>query len=557
MQYAGSGTSEELRRQAETKFREMMGSGWQSPRSDDSEQCFQELQLQQIEMEMQNKTLPRSGNQWEQVFDTMHGIITIQNQEMFIVCANKAAHTFFNTSLGELEGKKCYEVFSGVSRPCPGCPLLPTLEDREEHSSIIHNEKLGKTFQVFSNIISAKDEAMQYVLYNASDITEQKKIEEKLIHLHKMEAMGTLAGGIAHNFNNILQAIMGYADLAKRNLPMDSMAGDYIDAILRSSKRAARLVQQILTFSCKADQQRHNLQPHLIVQEALTQLRATLPTTISLEEHIDPACGSIHADQTSIQLVVVNICTNGWHAMENETGTLTVNLCRKEMCKEDLVGSDVLPGPFIKLSIQDTGWGMDKETLGRIFEPYFTTQDMSKCSGLGLAVVHGIVKSLHGFIEVESKPGKGSTFHVYIPALAETVATPAEAGTNDIAKGRERILVVDDDFVIAEMNRRILELLGYTVAVTTSSKEALAQVRAHGDDFDLVLTDQCMPNLSGVELAREIVRIRPDLPIILCSGYISNVTKEEALACGIRKYVMKPVELSTLSRIVREVLDEE
>jgi CheY-like chemotaxis protein len=171
--------------------------------------------------------------------------------------------------------------------------------------------------------------------------------------------------------------------------------------------------------------------------------------------------------------------------------------------------------------------------------------------------VHGIVKSLHGFIEVESKPGKGSTFHVYIPALAETVATPAEAGTNDIAKGRERILVVDDDFVIAEMNRRILELLGYTVAVTTSSKEALAQVRAHGDDFDLVLTDQCMPNLSGVELAREIVRIRPDLPIILCSGYISNVTKEEALACGIRKYVMKPVELSTLSRIVREVLDEE
>ena len=437
MEYAVRRTSEDLRNRAEKKLREMNSAPWKPTCPEDAEQLLHEFQLFQIELEMQNEELRRSRTQWEKAFDALPDIITIQNQEMHIVRANKAAHKFFQARPGELDGKKCYELFTGAAGPCPGCPLLATHQDGAEHSAIIHHEKLGKIFQVFSHVIPARDGAMQYLLHNARDITEQKKIEENLFQSHKMEAMGTLAGGIAHDFNNILQAIMGFSDLARRDLPAAGRTGDYIDAIIKSGSRAADLVQQILTFSGKADQRRYSVQPYLIVNEALKLLRTTLPTTITLEEHIDPACGSILADMMSIHQVVVNLCANGCQAMENETGSLTVNLCRKEMRPEDSVGSDVSPGPFIELSVQDTGHGMDRKTMARIFEPYFTTKGMGKGHGLRLAVVHGIVKSLHGFIEVESEPGTGSTFHLYFPALAEADTVPVQTGTNEIAGGRE------------------------------------------------------------------------------------------------------------------------
>ncbi len=283
-------------------------------------------------------------------------------------------------------------------------------------------------------------------------------------------------------------------------------------------------------------------------------LRSTLPTTIAIEGHVDPECGSILADPTNIHQIVVNLCTNAYHAMENEKGTLTVTLSRTEIQKENSVESDVLPGPFVELSIKDTGQGMDKKTMARIFEPYFTTKDIGKGSGLGLAVLHGIVKTLHGFVRVESEPGKGSTFHVYIPALEEVAATSIKIGQKSIPKGTERILVVDDESVIVSLNKAILERLGYTVTATTSSVEALEKVRTQGDEFDLVITDQTMPNLSGVEMAQEILKIKPNMPIILCSGYSSVITEEGALALGIKKYAIKPVDRTTLAQIVREVL---
>jgi CheY-like chemotaxis protein len=258
----------------------------------------------------------------------------------------------------------------------------------------------------------------------------------------------------------------------------------------------------------------------------------------------------------SVHQIVVNLCTNAFHSMENEKGTLTVKLCRKEIRQEDIVESDVAPGPFIELSVGDTGRGMDKKTMARIFEPYFTTKDVGKGSGLGLAVVHGIVKNLHGFFEVESESGKGSTFHVYIPALEKATPVLATINIEEIPRGTERILIVDDEEIIVTLNKTTLELLGYKVTATTSSKEALAKVNTNADEFDLVITDQTMPDLSGIELAREIMKRKPDLPIILCSGYSSIMTEEEALAQGIKKYAMKPVDIRTLAQIVREVLDE-
>jgi two-component system cell cycle sensor histidine kinase/response regulator CckA len=494
--------------------------------------------------------------QWEKTFNAMPEIITIQDHTMNIVRANYAAHHFFQAEFGELNGKHCYELFTGVSTPCSGCPLLETLQDRAEHSNIMTHEILGKIFQVSSAVIPAETGDAQYIVHVAKDITEQKKMEEKFFQSSKMAAIGTLAGGIAHDFNNILAAIMGYSELAKRDLPEDSKAGLDIDQVISSSMRAASLVRQLLTFSRKGNLQRQPLQPHLIVKEALNMLRATLPTTISIEEHIDPECGPILSDPTRVNQIVVNLCTNACQAMGNEKGALTVNLCRKEIRKKDIFESDVSPGTFIELSIQDTGQGMDKKTMARIFEPYFTTKEVGNGSGLGLAVVHGIVQELHGFMRVESKPGIGSTFHVYIPALQEAAPILAKTGPEDIRGGTERILIVDDESLIVYLYTTILEQLGYMVTATISSEEALEKVRTHAEDFDLVITDQTMLNLSGVELAREIIKIKPDMPIILCSGYSNIISPEDALALGIKKYALKPVELTTLAKLVREVLDE-
>ncbi len=494
--------------------------------------------------------------QWKKTFDAMPDIVTIQDKNMRIVQANNAAHKFFQAEPGALEGKHCYEVFTGISQPCAGCPLVETLHDVESHTNVIKHENLGKTFQVSSAAMPSENGELQYLIHVARDITEQKKMEEKLFQSRKMEAVGTLAGGIAHDFNNVLAAILGFSELSLHDLPEDSRARKDIEQVISSGRRAAELVKQILTFSRKGAQQRQPFQPHLIVKEALKMLRSTLPTTISIEERIDPESGSILSDPTSVHQIVVNLCTNACHAMENEKGAWTVKLCRKEIRQEDIVESDVTPGPFIELSVQDTGRGMDKQTMARIFEPYFTTKEVGKGSGLGLAVVHGIVKALHGFIEVESEPGKGAAFHVYIPALEKTAAVAVTTEIKDMPRGTERILVVDDEAVIAKMNKLILERLGYKVTAITSSAEALAQVRTHADEIDLVITDQTMPDLSGFELAQEIMKIKPEMPIILCSGYSSVMTKEEALAIGIKKYAMKPVDITTLAQMVREVLDE-
>ena len=317
------------------------------------------------------------------------------------------------------------------------------------------------------------------------------------------------------------------------------------------------LVKQILLFSRKAEQKQQPLQPYLIVKEAMKLLRATLPTTISIDERIDTACGVVLADPTNIHQIVMNLCTNAFHAIEKEKGSITVNLCRKELRTEDIVTPNISPGSFIELSIQDTGSGMNKKTIEKVFEPYFTTKEVGKGTGLGLAVVHGIVKSLNGFIKVESEPGKGTTFHVYIPAVKEDVITPIDdTEQKDFLGGTERILIVDDESVIVNMNTSMLERLGYMVTGTTSSVDALEKVRNHPDDFDLVITDQSMPNLSGVEMAQEIFKIKPDMPIVLCSGYSAVVTEKDALALGIKRYAIKPVDIKTLSKVVREVLDE-
>lgn len=287
-------------------------------------------------------------------------------------------------------------------------------------------------------------------------------------------------------------------------------------------------------------------------------LRSSLPVTIDILEDIDIESGKIMADPTNIHQIIVNLCTNSLHAMEKEKGTLSVSLHQKEVSAEEIMGEqDIAPGSFIVLEVSDTGSGMDKTTLERIFDPYFTTKEVGKGTGLGLAVIHGIIHDYRGFIRVKSELGKGTSFYVYFPVSQQK--TPATAGiepVESLPSGTERILIVDDESMILNINRTVLERLGYKVSVTTDSLDALDIIRTDPDRFDLIVTDQTMANMTGAELAQEILKINHNMPIILCTGYSSVLSQEEALELGIKKYMTKPVNRKTLAKVVRQVLDQ-
>lgn len=523
------------------------------------ERANEELKSEIEERKKVENALRKSKNEWQNLFDSITEIVTIQDTDMRIVQANKAAAQLFDVNPEDLINRYCYEVFRGVDRPCSDCPLTKTIKNSsKKHSEIITHKSLGKTFLVSSAAIENESGNTQYLVHTAQDITEQKRLEKELFQSHKMEAIGTLAGGIAHDFNNVLSAIIGYTELAKAELAEGSGAAEDLAEVLRASKRATGLVKQILTFSRKGAHQCESLQPYLIVKEALKMMRASLPATIKMVDDVDPESGAILADPTKIHQVIVNLCTNALHAMKEETGTLTITLLRKELNSDDVAAyPEVTPGPFIELTVSDTGCGMDQETQRRIFEPYFTTKGKGKGTGLGLAVIHGIVQDYKGMIKVESERGKGSSFQVYFPALTEeTQKTERAEKERSLPKGTERILTVDDESTIVELHKAYLSRLGYIVTAKTSSTEALAAFRTDPTSFDLLITDQTMPDLSGAKLAEEVLHIRPDMPIVICTGYSTLLSKEKAIEIGIRKYFTKPVDNKELARIVRSVLDE-
>lgn len=502
----------------------------------------------------------RQSTEWGKTFDAMPDVVTIQDAEMRIVRANKAAHQFFQVPYGKLIGKRCYELLRGKREPCLGCPLYRSLHDRENHSAIIRYEPLNKILQVSSSIMSADNGDIQYLIHVAKDISEQKKLEEDLFQAHKMEAIGALASGIAHDFNNILFAIIGSAELIEREVPAESYIGKNIAQILASGKRAADLVRQILTFSRKTGRVSQPLSPYVCVKEALKMLRVTLPESITIDSNIESDCGVILGDPSSIHQIVVNLCTNGMHAIGDNKGVLKVTLGRMEQRVAEMKGKKLVPpGSYVVLTVQDSGCGMDTTTMDRIFEPYFTTKELKGGTGLGLAVVHSAVRNCNGFINVESVVGEGSTFTVYLPVIEEPEISSAISeleGRAEALTGTERILVVDDEPLLVKINEKRLGQKGYQVTGVTGSRKALEMFRSRPDSFDLLITDQTMPRLKGVELAEEVLKIKPSMLIILCTGHSETFIKEEALAIGIKKYVFKPVHNDELLVAVREVLSE-
>jgi PAS domain S-box-containing protein len=406
------------------------------------------------------------------------------------------------------------------------------------------------------------NDELQYYLVNWTDITEKEKMDEEnrnleaqIVKMQRIEALGTLAGGIAHDFNNVLTIILGNAELALDELPADSPLGEHILEILQSGRRARDMIKRILAFSQSEELQRLPMKVQPIVSEVVQLLRSSLPATIKVCEHIASE-GISFVDPTQIHRIVMNLCTNAYHAMRESGGLLEIGI--KDVMIDDLHASRYLgvqPGPYVRISVSDNGCGIKKEVMGRIFEPYFTTKEVGVGTGMGLSVVHGIVKAHYGAVTVYSEPGKGSTFHVYLPRTEGTDATTATEEEELLLRGTERILFVDDEKAIVDLGREMLGNLGYTVTTKTDSLEALKLFRSHPDQFDLVITDMTMPNMTGARLSKEIMETCPDMPIILCTGFSELITEGNAKEMGIRGFVMKPFVKSELVQLMRRLLD--
>ncbi len=464
----------------------------------------------------------------------------------------------------DMTGEICWSSFRGESGPCPHCTNDRLLDDQGGHTGVhVWHDKNPVTGRWFIN----HDRAIEWVdgrmvrLQVATDITEMKKMEKALRQAQKMESIGTLAGGIAHDFNNILFPIVGMSELLMEDLEEGGQAYDNAREILTAAKRGSNLVRQILAFSRQTGNETVPVSLQQVLDEVLALSQATLPSDIVITRDIQDGCGMVMADPTQIHQVVMNLVTNTFHALEPGGGKISIQLEEKLLSGRALPDSSMEPGPYALLSVADNGCGISAAVKDRIFDPYFTTKEQGKGTGLGLSMVHGIVKSCRGDIKVYSEIGKGTEFQVYLPVTDPLDSRPetgdvSEDSSKKFPLGDEHILLVDDETAIVQIESQILDRLGYRVTACSGSLEALETFRAGPDDFDLVLTDMTMPDMTGDKLAGELIVIRPDIPVILCTGFSELINEENAAAHGIRGFLMKPVNISELAGMIRKVLDD-
>ncbi|MFB3818107.1 MAG: PAS domain S-box protein [Candidatus Methylomirabilales bacterium] len=474
-----------------------------------------------------------------------------------ILSWNRAAERLFGYTREEMEGQSV--------------DLLVPPERRAEVQAIGERIRRGESVAPFETVRLRKDGARVHMALTVSpirnaegsvvalsaigrDISEQRRMEARIRQSQKMEAIGTLAGGVAHDFNNILSVIIGYTEMALDAIDMNGPARDDLKQALVAARRAKDLVHQILVFSRHRDQERKPLALHQVVREGMHLVRASLPATIEIRQDIDTRSGFVMADATQMHQVLMNLCANAEHAMRNRGGVLEVSL-RPVLLDAPFTAAHppLEPGPHLRLRVLDTGHGMTPEVRERIFDPFFTTKAGGEGTGMGLAVVHGIVAAHGGAISVDSAPDQGATFEIYLPAWAGRPAGEAQ-GPGGAQGGRESILLVDDEEPLVALWTRRLRGLGYRVTGCTSGVDALRTFRAAPHAFDVVITDQTMPHLTGDSLAVEVLRVRADIPIILCTGYSHTITEERAAALGIRAFLLKPCTLEELSASIRAVL---
>jgi len=539
-------------------------------------ESLEEKEQKTVELEKINQALEReiyehglAENNYQNLFEKMlsgfalHEIICDDGGvpiDYSFLKVNPAFETQTGLNAKELIGKSVLEVLPGTEKHWI---------DTYGHVALTgepiffqnYSEELGKYFEVTAYRPATNQFAciFQDITHRIKAAEEKAKLESQLRQAHKMEAIGTMAGGIAHDFNNILTAILGYAEIAQGDIPDYSPAKNCITEVLTAGNRAKELVRHILTFSRMSGMKQGQVQVDLslIVKEVLNFQRSVIPSTIEIKADIEENCGHIKGDSTQLHQILMNLCTNATHAMEEKGGILKVSLHKTELSSNDLVTEPELSaGTYIQLKVSDTGIGMTPEIIDKIFDPYFTTKDIGKGSGMGLSVVRGLVHKHHdGFIKVESVPGKGSTFIVFFPSIDEEGTPEGTTDIENLPMGTEKILFIDDEEMVVGYARVMIEKLGYSVTAKTDSSEALNLFIKDPSQFDLVITDQTMPHITGAELSKKLLKIRPDLPIILCTGYSSLIDKVRSQTIGIREYAMKPVNKHVLAGLIRKVLD--
>jgi PAS domain S-box-containing protein len=388
------------------------------------------------------------------------------------------------------------------------------------------------------------------------DITERKEMEERLRQAQKLESIGSLAGGIAHDFNNILFPIVGMAEILLEDLPPGSLEYENAQEIFKAGRRGSDLVKQILAFSRQSEHKMIPTRVQNILKEVIKLSRSSIPTNVEIGQDIQQNCGMVMADPTQVHQVAMNIITNAYHSVEDDGGKISISLKEKVLTITNLPDPSLEPGKHIILSVSDNGQGIPPEAMNKIFDPYFTTKERGKGTGLGLAVVHGIILEHRGAVKVTSEIGKGATFDIYLPLMDKSDRSEPNAANEAQPTGNERILLVDDEEPIARLGRQMLERLGYMVTERNSSTDALKAFGANPYDFDLVITDMTMPNMTGDQLTKALKKIRSDIPVIICTGFSEKMNQEKAEAVGIKGFLMKPVVKSKLAQIVRNVLDE-
>ncbi len=477
--------------------------------------------------------------------------VSIIDKDYIVVYQNLYHQQLLGSHVGEL----CFKAFEGNKTICTNCPMEKLFHDgrinRSERTNILNGLNLGLTVSPLRDIEGNIIAGIQVV----RDLTEQKRTEEKIKQSQKMEAVGQLAGGIAHDFNNILTGILGYAEFSKKNVSKDSDLYNNLCEISKAGNRAADLVSQILAFSRQQDLKKEPIHLQKLIRETLQLIKRTLPTTINVQEDISNKCKPIFADTTQIHQVMMNLCTNAYHAMFQNGGVLTISLYEVYISRELSAELELETGKYARIRVSDTGHGMDNVTAKHIFEPFYTTKDKGVGTGMGLATTHGIVKSHNGAITVQSKPGHGTYFDVFFPVFVLEVDKTDEYEEIEpppISSGN--IMFVDDENMIVQLGENALKSIGYEVKAFTNSKDALEEFKLSPDWFDAVVTDQTMPNLTGLELTKQLHQIRPDLPVILCTGFSETVNEKIAKENGISQFLMKPLTIYDLSASINKAI---
>ena len=488
------------------------------------------------------RELQASERRYRMLFEKdITGNFAADGDGLILECNAAFADLFGFDSPRDAQGADIFELWDSLGASEPLLELVMRHDRLVNHEMVFSRGVLRRHILVNIDSVHNDQGELEELRGYLFDISEPKRLEEQLRQSQKMEALGTLAGGIAHDFNNILGVILGYAEIIQNSAEPESGLERRVGEISRAGRRARDLVNQILNFSRQGPQERHPMTLVPLVKEALKLLRSSVPANVEIISRMETDRDNVLADPTQIHQIMLNLCGNAAHAMGEKGGTLTVTLAEVREDDPFLPPRELgRPERFVRLTVADTGPGVDPEVADRVFDPFFTTKRQGEGTGMGLAMVHGIVKRHDGHLEMENHPGEGVAFHVFLPVTSGEERPMAEAAT-DLVFREGRILFVDDEKPLTDIGREMLQSCGFEVITRTSSVEALEMFKHKGHEFDLVITDQTMPNMTGLELAREILAIRPDMPIILCTGFSDAVSYDRLRDIGVGDFIMKPI----------------